>query len=98
MLAAGIAMALRYAVEVACSPLGGHLARRFGARPVLVIGSLGAAGGLVILASDGWLLWLGVLATITLRALTQPLTAPMVPEGKRCPAPTLTAQAAAVLA
>ena len=80
VLAAGIAMALRYAVEVACSPLGGHLARRFGARPVLVIGSLGAAGGLVILASDGWLLWLGVLATITLRALTQPLTAPMVAE------------------
>lgn len=80
VLAAGIAMAMRYAVEVACSPLGGFLAHRFGARPVLVLGSLGASAGLVMLAADGWLLWLGVLATITLRALTQPLTAPMVAE------------------
>ncbi len=80
VLAAGIAMAMRYAVEVACSPLGGMLAHRFGARRVIVLTSLGASAGLVMLATDGWLLWLGVLATISLRALMQPLTAPMVAE------------------
>lgn len=80
VLAAGIAMALRYAVEVAFSPLGGHLAHHYGARRILVLASLGASAGLALLASDGWLLWCAMVATIVLRALTQPLTAPLVAE------------------
>lgn len=79
VLAAGIAMALRYAVEVAFSPVGGHLAHHFGARPILVLSSLGAAVGLALLAFEQWL-WFGAVATIVLRALVQPLTAPMVAE------------------
>jgi MFS family permease len=78
VLAAGIAMALRYAVEVAFSPLGGHLAHKYGARRILILASLGASVGLALLASDGWLLWCAMVATIVLRALTQPLTAPLV--------------------
>lgn len=80
VLAAGVAMALRYAVEVAFSPVGGHLAHRYGARPILVMASLGASAGLAILASEGWLLWAGAIVTIVLRALTQPLTGPLVAE------------------
>jgi MFS family permease len=72
-------MALRYAVEVAFSPVGGQLAHHFGARPILVLSSLGAAAGLALLSSEQWL-WFGVVATIVLRALVQPLTAPMVAE------------------
>ena len=79
VLAAGIAMALRYAVEVAFSPAGGHLAHHFGARRVLVLSSLGASFGLALLAFEQWL-WFGVITTIVLRALVQPLTAPMVAE------------------
>jgi MFS family permease len=80
VLAAGIAMALRYAVEVAFSPLGGHLAHKYGARRILILASLGASVGLALLSSDGWLLWCAMVATIVLRALTQPLTAPLVAE------------------
>lgn len=80
VLAAGLAMALRYAVEVAFSPLGGHLAHKYGARRILILASLGASVGLALLSSDGWLLWCAMVATIVLRALTQPLTAPLVAE------------------
>lgn len=80
VLAAGFAMALRYAIEVMFSPLGGHLAHRYGARRILVAASLGAAAGLAVLSAEGWLLWTGAVVTIVLRALTQPLTAPLVAE------------------
>ena len=80
VLAAGAAMALRYAVEVAFSPVGGQLAHRHGARPILVCASLGAACGLSLLGAEGWLLWCGVITTIVLRALAQPLIAPLVAE------------------
>ncbi|MEZ5816868.1 MAG: MFS transporter [Hyphomicrobiaceae bacterium] len=80
VLAAGVAMALRYAVEVGFSPVGGHLAHRFGARRTLVTASLGAALGLGLLSADGWLLWVAVVATIVLRALTGPIAAPLVAE------------------
>jgi len=80
VLAAGVAMALRYAVEVAFSPVGGHLAHLYGARRILVIASLGAAAGLSLLSADGWVLWGAIVATIVLRALTQPLTAPLIAE------------------
>lgn len=79
VVAAGVAMALRYAVEVTFSPAGGHLAHHFGARRVLVLSSLGASVGLALLAFEHWL-WLGAIVTIVLRALVQPLTAPMVAE------------------
>lgn len=79
VLAAGVAMALRYAVEVAFSPAGGHLAHHFGARRILVISSLGAAIALALLSFEQFL-WFGAIATIVLRALVQPLTAPMVAE------------------
>lgn len=80
VLAAGVAMALRYAVEVVFSPVGGRLAHRYGALRTLVLASLGAAVGLSILSADGWLLWLGIVATIVLRALAGPLAAPVVAE------------------
>lgn len=79
VLAAGVAMALRYAVEVAFSPAGGHLAHHFGARRILVISSLSAAIALALLSFEQFL-WFGAIATIVLRALVQPLTAPMVAE------------------
>ena len=77
VLAAGIAMALRYAVEVAFSPVGGHLAHHFGARLVVILSSLGAALGLALIPTEH-LLWFGVVCVIVLRALVQALTAPMV--------------------
>ncbi len=80
VIAAGLAMALRYATEIAFSPVGGRLAARFGARRMLLATSLGAAASLVILVGPGWLLWCGVIGTIILRALMQPLTGPLVAE------------------
>jgi MFS family permease len=80
VLAAGVAMSLRYATEVVFSTAGGSLAERFGARRVLVIMSLMAAFALALLSGTGPWLWSGVVATIVLRALTQPLAAPLVAE------------------
>lgn len=80
VIAAGLAMALRYVVEVVVSPLGGALARGLGARVTLILLSLGAALGLALLAADGWLLWAGILIAIVLRALIQTLSAPLVAE------------------
>lgn len=80
VLAAGLAMALRYAIEIVFSPVGGHLAHRYGARRILVWASLGSSAGLAMLSAEGWLLWIGVFIAIVLRALTQPLTAPLVAE------------------
>jgi MFS family permease len=95
VLAAGLALALRYVTEVAFSPLSGRLAHRYGARPMLVAASLGSALGLALVATEGWLLWTAVIATIVLRALAQPLTAPMVAEVYPGPArvPALARQA-----
>jgi MFS family permease len=80
VLAAGFAMSLRYATEVVFSTVGGSLAERFGARRVLVIMSLMTAFALALLAGSGPWLWSGVVTTIVLRALTQPLAAPLVAE------------------
>ena len=80
VVAAGLALSLRYATEVVFSPVGGRLAHRHGARRILVAASLGASVGLAIVASQGWLLWCGLVATIVLRALLQPLTGPLVAE------------------
>jgi MFS family permease len=90
VLAAGVAMSLRYATEVVFSTAGGFLAERFGTRRVLVIMSLMVAFALALLAGTGPWLWSGVVATIILRALTQPLAAPLVagayPGSARVPA------------
>ncbi|MGE0768641.1 MAG: MFS transporter [Hyphomicrobiaceae bacterium] len=80
VVAAGLAMALRYAVEIGFSPLGGYLANAFGARRVLVLTSLGAAAGLALLSTDGWMLWIAAVTAIVLRAVGQPLGAPVVAE------------------
>ena len=80
LIAAGSAMALRYASEIILSPMGGGLAHRFGARPVLVFLSLGCAAALALVGTSGWILWSGVLATIVTRALLQPLPAPVIAE------------------
>ena len=80
VLAAALAMALRYATEVVFSPAGGHLAHRYGAFHIIVAASFAATVGLAVLAAEGAILWTAVVATIVLRALIQPLTAPMVAE------------------
>lgn len=79
-IAAGVAMALRYASEIVLSPTGGALAQRVGARRLLIILSLGSAAALAMLGASGPLLWVGVLASVVLRALIQPLPAPVVAE------------------
>lgn len=89
-LAAGGALALRYAAEILLSPLAGRLAGQWGARRALVLLSLGSAGGLLMLGLGGALLWAGALGTVLLRAVVQPLAGPIVaaenPGGARVPA------------
>ena len=80
VLAAGIAMSLRYASEILFAPLGGMLGRRFGALRVLVVMSLVTALALVFLAGSGFWLWLGAIGTIVLRAIAGPLSAPVAAE------------------
>ncbi len=80
VLAAGSAMALRYASEIALAPLGGSLAQRFGARPLLIVLSLVGAVALALIGSSGILLWVAVLGTVVLRAMLQPLPVPVIAE------------------
>lgn len=79
-IAAGLVMALRYFFEVTLAPIGGRLAERVGARNLLIVLSLLSAGAFVLLGFDSPLLWIGALVVITLRALLQPLPAPVVAE------------------
>jgi hypothetical protein len=53
---------------------------------MLVALSLGAASTLALLGAPEPLLWLGVLSTVILRALLQPLPAPVIAE--ECPGPS----------
>jgi MFS family permease len=85
IIVASVAMALRYASEILLSPSGGRLAHRWGARRMLIALSLGAASTLALLGAPEPLLWLGVLSTVILRALLQPLPAPVIAE--ECPGP-----------
>ncbi len=80
VLAAGFAMAVRYATEIAFSTAGGLLGHRYGAGRVLIGLSFVTAATLALLAVPGPLLWVGVFGTIILRALTQTLLAPAVAE------------------
>ena len=74
-LAAGAALALRYLAEVLLGPLGGTLAERHGALPLLVGLSLASAAGLVLIGAGA--IWLGAIAVVLLRGLLQPLPAPV---------------------
>lgn len=74
-LAAGVALALRYAAEIVLGPPGGAAAERWGARRLLVLFSLGCAAGLVALGAGA--LWAGALSVVVLRGLLQPLPAPV---------------------
>ena len=90
VLAAGVAMSLRYASEMIFAPIGGRLGHRFGARRMLVAMSLLMAGALLLLAGSGLWLWIGAVTAITLRAISGPLSAPVVaaayPGAARVPA------------
>ena len=80
VIAAGTALALRYAVEIVFSPVGGQLAQRHGARRMVVMLSLASSASLALLGAQGAILWVGNIATIVLRALMQPLPGPVVAE------------------
>jgi MFS family permease len=79
-IAAGLVMATRYLFERTLAPVGGRLAERVGARRLLVIVSLIASAAFVLLALDSPLIWIGALFVIAMRALLQPLPAPVVAE------------------
>lgn len=85
ILAAGAAMALRFALEIVLSPLSGAWGQYLGPRRLLVASALGAAAGLALigmadLSGSDAVLWAGLLITIVLRAVLQPLPAPVVAE------------------
>jgi len=90
VIAASIAMALRYLSEIVLSPSGGALAHRYGGRRMLVALSMAAATTLAMLGGSDVVIWIGVLATVILRALLQPLPAPVIaaacPGSARVPA------------
>jgi len=94
-IAAGLAMALRYVFEILLSPAGGRMAHSIGARRLLVRLSLAASAGLILLGLGSPALWVGAIIVITLRALLQPLPAPVVAEAFPGPArvPALARQA-----
>lgn len=80
VVAAGLAMALRYASEIAFSPVGGLLGRLFGALRMLIAMSLATAVSLLLLGAPGIWPWVGAVGTIVLRAFAGPLAAPVVAE------------------
>lgn len=88
VLAAGAALALRYAAEMVLGPPGGALAERFGALPMLVALSIASAVGLALVGFGA--LWVGAISVVLLRGLLQPLPAPVAaaahPGPERVPA------------
>jgi MFS family permease len=80
VLAAGLAMGLRYATEIALSAPGGALAQWVGARRLSILLSIGCGAGLALLGATGGAMWAGLVVTIALRALLGPLPAPLVAE------------------
>lgn len=73
LLAAGAALALRYASEIALGLLGGVLGERFGPSRVLILLTLGSAAGLAAVGMGA--LWTGIIIVVLLRGLLQPLPA-----------------------
>jgi len=83
VMAAALLMALRYFSEIVLSPIGGHMAERFGAERLLVSLSLLTTVTLVGFGA-GWI-FSGAAVIVVLRALQLPLIAPIVV--KRTPGP-----------
>ncbi|MET3378176.1 MULTISPECIES: MFS transporter [Variovorax] len=83
VIVAGVLMALRYLAEILLSPVGGHMAERFGAERLLVGLSLVTAIALVGFGL-GWL-WSCAALIVVLRALQLPLLPPIV--ARRTPGP-----------
>ncbi|OAK61223.1 MFS transporter [Variovorax paradoxus] len=83
VVVAGVLMALRYLAEILLSPVGGHMAERFGAERLLVSLSLVTAIALVGFGL-GWL-WSCAALIVVLRALQLPLLPPIV--ARRTPGP-----------
>jgi DHA1 family inner membrane transport protein len=83
VMAAALLMALRYFSEILLSPIGGHLAERFGAERLLVTLSLMTTVVLVGFGA-GWV-WSCAIAIVVLRALQLPLISPIV--ARRTPGP-----------
>jgi len=69
-LAAGAALALRYAAEIVLGPVGGAFAERHGARQLLILLSVAAAGGLALVGIG--LLWAGAVLVVLVRGLSSP--------------------------
>lgn len=78
VVAAGAAMALRYASEIVLSAPGGSLAQRVGPRRLLVVLSFATAASMALLGAEGMMVWGAIVLTVILRALLQPLPAPVV--------------------
>jgi len=76
VMAAALLMALRYFSEIVLSPIGGHMAERFGAERLLVTLSLLTTVVLVGFGA-GWI-FSGAAVIVVLRALQLPLIAPIV--------------------
>lgn len=76
VLAAGLLLALRYLCEIVLSPVGGHMAERFGPERLLVTLSLMTTIALVGFGA-GWI-WSCAAAIVILRALQLPLLPPIV--------------------
>jgi DHA1 family inner membrane transport protein len=76
VMAAALLMALRYFSEIVLSPIGGHMAERFGAERLLVTLSLLTTVTLVGFGA-GWI-FSGAAVIVVLRALQLPLIAPIV--------------------
>lgn len=74
-IAAGLAMALRYAAEIVLGPPSGALAERFGPMRLLILLSCGSAVGLAAMGLGA--VWSGAIAVVLLRGLIQPLPAPV---------------------
>jgi len=83
-LAAGSAMALRYASEIFLSPVGGAVAERHGPKRVLVALSLASAAGLALVGAGP--LWVGAAGVALLRGLLNPLSAPVAAAASPGPA------------
>ncbi|MEI6201853.1 MAG: MFS transporter [Enhydrobacter sp.] len=81
VMAAALLLALRYFCEIVLSPIGGHMAERFGPERLLVTLSLLTTVVLVGFGA-GWI-FTGAALIVVLRALQIPLIAPIV--AKRTP-------------
>lgn len=76
VVVAGLLMMLRYLGEIVLSPLGGHMAERFGAERLLVV--LSSLTCVVLVGFGAGLVWSCGASILILRSLQMPLLAPIV--------------------